>query len=528
MRALLSVTDKTGITAFAQGLAELNWELIASVSTGAALRQESVPYRPVEDLTGLPEMLGGRVKTLHPAIHGGILANRDDPAHMAEIERFGLSTIDLVVVNLYAFFEAARSSDGDERIMEHIDIGGVALIRAAAKNYRNVAILTAPDQYGWVLEALRSNGMLSTETRQQLAARAYELTATYDANVALYFRRQLGEPFPPALVLPLKKRQQLRYGENPHQQAALYIQETFESSTSERADLASAQQLRGKELSFTNLLDAEAAVSIAEEFQAPTVVLIKHTNPCGIATHTDLAEAFRRAYASDSLAAYGCVMATNRPIDEETAGEMRRRFMDIILAPDYTDVAFAILDRKSKDFRILKLPIRHGPPRGVAPQERSWIPANELDVRRIHGGMLAQTPDTLTEEDIQFSPVTKRHPTLEELADLFFAWKATRHVKSNSVVIAKNLATVGIAAGQQSRILAVEIAAKLAGDRAKGAVLATDGFFPFADGIEASARAGVTAIVHPGGGMREQEGIDAADAHGVAMVTTGGLRYFKH
>ncbi len=526
MRALLSAFDKRGLADFARGLVDLGWELIATGQTARLLAETHVPHRTVEDVTGQPEILGGRVKTLHPAIHAGILALRDNADHAAELQRHAIAYVDMVVANLYPFEATARMSTDTASTVEQIDIGGVALIRAAAKNFAHVAAVTDVEQYGPVLSELQSQGALSITTRRQLAARAFELTSRYDAHIAMYFRQEEQEAFPPTLVLALRKMRDLRYGENPHQQAAWYAQENWEKSTSDRANLSLAEQLRGKELSFTNLLDADAALSIVEEFHAPTAVLIKHTNPCGVASHPDLAQAFEHAYACDPVAAYGCVVAFNRPVDEDTARAMRHHFMEIILAPDYSDEAMQILQRKSKDLRILKLPIRHGVPStftgGV------WIPSHELDVQRIHGGMLVQTPDVLRDDQLVFTPVTARHPTLEELSDLLFAWKAIRHVKSNSVVLAKDLRTVGIGAGQQSRVLAVEIAAKLAGERARDAVLATDGFFPFPDGIEAGARAGVTAIVHPGGGVREQDGIDVANAHGIAMVTTGGLRYFKH
>lgn len=528
MRALLSVYDKYGVVDLARGLVELGWRLLATGNTSATLSAADVPHDRVEDVTGVPELLGGRVKTLHPAIHAGILARRDVTDHVRDLQQSSIEPIDMVVANLYPFARTVRTAPDEQEILEQIDVGGVTLLRAAAKNFRDVTVVSHPTQYGEVLEELRRDGATALATRRRLAARAFEMTATYDAQIATTFRAWSREAFPPHLVVPLRKVEDLRYGENPHQRAALYAQDALEPATSGRADLAGAEQIRGEALSFTNLLDADAALSIVEEYRAPTVVLIKHTNPCGIASHAELAEAFRRAHASDPVAAYGCIMATNRTIDAATAQEMRRRVMDIVLAPDYDDEALAILNRKRESFRILRLPIGRGIARAAPTADEEWIPAHELDIQRIHGGALVQTPDAIVDDDVQLTPVSARHPTLEELTDLRFAWKALRHVKSNSVILAKNMATVGIGAGQQSRVIAVEIAAKQAGDRARGAVLATDGFFPFPDGVEAGARAGVTAMVHPGGGIREQEIIDAANAHGVAMVTTGGLRYFKH
>lgn len=522
MRALLSTEDKTGLAEFAGRLHRLGWELVATGRTRQALLDAGLPVTAVADLTGSPEMLGGRVKTLHPLIHGGILARPDRPEDARDIVEHHLPLFDMVVVNLYPFVELLRRAEvsAADRI-EAIDIGGVALLRAAAKNYERVLVVSDPAQYGDLITALEAPEGPCDEHRRRLATAAFRLTASYDAAIAGWLASDEPEQFPRRLVLPLEKVQDLRYGENPHQKGAFYRQIGVLDS---RPTLTGAEQLNGRELSFNNLLDLEAALQAVLDFAAPTVAIIKHTNPCGLACHPDLVEAYRRAHAGDPQAAYGGIIGCNRPVDEATAHEIRPLNYDAIIAPDYDEAAFRILRRKKQgQFVILKAAGNWAPP--TAPDR---YPLAQLDVKRVSGGLLLQTPDAPRDEQITLTPVSKREPTLEELTDLLFAFRVCKHVKSNCVVIAKHRAVVGIGAGQQSRVLAAEIAAKLAGDRARDAVMATDGFFPFPDGVEVGIAAGVTAVIHPGGSIRDAQSVEVCDQHGVALVTSGGLRHFRH
>ena len=549
MRALLSVDDKTGIESLARGLVALGADIISTGRTAHVLEEADVPVRAVSDVTGFPEILGGRVKTLHPAIHGGILARRDDDAHMAELERHGITPIDLVVCNLYPFAETiARPGVTLDEAIENIDIGGVTLLRAAAKNFQSVTVIVRPEDYPIVLTELEATGTTSSETRRRLAALAFQHTASYDAAIAQYLRR--GAPdalLPEELSLTLRRLQTLRYGENPHQIAALYswgcrgeglraeaeAGEGVDSQagTHEAVDakgittyptVAGAQLLSGKELSFNNLLDLDAALNTIASFTGPAAVVIKHTNPCGLACADSLAEAYRRAHAGDTVSAYGGILGFNRVVDAETASALVHIFYEAIIAPGYQPEALDILTAK-KNMRILATNAPIGPSVVAGLNDDPY----RLDVRRISGGFLLQTPDVITDREIQRRVVTEREPTLEEVTDLLFAWKAVQHVKSNAIVLAKKLMVVGVGAGQMNRVYSVQIAVDRADDRARGSVLASDAFFPFPDGVETAAKAGVSAIIQPGGSIRDEEAIRMANRYGVAMVFTG-QRHFRH
>jgi phosphoribosylaminoimidazolecarboxamide formyltransferase/IMP cyclohydrolase len=509
MRAILSVWDKEGIGELAAGLHALGVELFSTGNTQAAIAAAGVPVRSVSELTGFPEILEGRVKTLHPAVHGGLLARRDRPAHLAELERHGLAPIDLVVSNLYPFVNTVARGVALDDALENIDIGGPTLIRAAAKNFPAVLVVVSPEDYATVLELLRAGDVPLAE-RRHLAAKAFQHVASYDTAIASYLRGE-GEIFPEAFTIALEKISDLRYGENPHQRAAFYAERDVRLAAGR--GLAAAVQLHGKELSYNNILDADAAWNAARDFAEPTAVVVKHTNPCGLASHDSLTEAYRRAFAGDPVSAYGGIVAFNRPLDEATAKELAPVFYEIVLAPEYSEAALTVL-RKKRDLRILRV------------QE----PANDppsLDYRRVRGGLLVQTPDALPAAGVEFKPVSKRAPTAAELADLRFAWRAVKHVKSNAIVLIKDRRLVGMGAGQPNRVTSVMLAIRAAGEEARGCVLASDAFFPFPDGPEMALEAGITAIVQPGGSIRDQATIDAVDAAGAAMVFTG-VRHFRH
>ncbi len=513
-RAILSVSDKAGIVELGQALAALDFELFSTGNTQRALVEGGVAARGVEELTGVPEMLDGRVKTLHPAIHGGILARRDRPDHLATLAEQRIAPIDLVVANLYPF--ARTVADPDVALadaLEQIDIGGPTLIRAAAKNFPAVLVLVDPADYAPTLAQLRA-GEVAPEWRRRLAAGAFAHVAAYDALIARYLYGGLEpeELLPPRLTLGLEKLADLRYGENPHQRAAFYRQPDARPAP---AGLATARQLHGRELSYNNIMDADAAWGAATDFPGPCVAIVKHTVPCGLATHDDLAEAYRRALSGDPVSAYGGIVAANRPIDEATAREIARTHYDIVIAPDFAPEALERL-RKKKTLRLLAC---------GTPAEPDG--AGALEVRQVRGGLLVQTPDALDEDPATWRVVTRRAPTAAELDDLAFAWRAVKHVKSNAIVIGAGGALRGMGAGQPNRVVSVQLACDKAGDGARGAALASDAFFPFPDGIEAAARAGVAAIVQPGGSLRDAECIAAADAAGVAMVFTG-VRHFRH
>ncbi|HBI41260.1 MAG TPA: bifunctional phosphoribosylaminoimidazolecarboxamide formyltransferase/inosine monophosphate cyclohydrolase [Planctomycetales bacterium] len=518
-RALLSVSDKTGLLDLALGLAALNVELISTGGTRKALADAGLVVRDVADVTGFPEMLDGRVKTLHPRIHGGILAVRDNPEHAAVLKQHDIGTIDLIVCNLYPFeATVARPGATHDEIVENIDIGGPTLVRAGAKNYHDVAVVTDPGQYVDVLEEMQQHdGALSLETRERLTAAAFARIAAYDQAISAYFAGRGRDGFwPAALDVHWVKRLDLRYGENPHQKAAFYI-----DPTSRRASVATAEVLHGKELSFNNILDLDSALNLVREFKQPAAVVVKHNNPCGAAVSASLAEAFRMANEGDPVSAYGGVLAFNREVDEATArlATEPNRFIECVIALGFSEAALNLFTTRptwKKNVRLL----RTGPLDAAG---------RDVILRDVDGGVLVQTPDDRgPDADFQDAKtVTKRAPTSAELADLYFAWGVCKHVKSNAIVLAKDGMVVGVGAGQMSRVDSVHMAARKAGDRVKGSVLASDAFFPFRDNVDEAAKAGVTALVQPGGSMRDQESITACDEHGLAMVFTG-YRHFRH
>ncbi|PZR60578.1 MAG: bifunctional phosphoribosylaminoimidazolecarboxamide formyltransferase/inosine monophosphate cyclohydrolase [Chloroflexi bacterium] len=513
MRALLSVSDREGIVELARGLVDAGVECFATDGTRAHLTEAGIGVRPVSELTDAAEILGGRVKTLHPTIFAGLLARRDQPDHLAQLAEHGIEQIDIVVVNLYPFGRTVLEPGITlDEALEQIDIGGVALLRAAAKNFPGVAAVSSPTQYASVVRDVKSVGTVSPETRQKLAADAFALTAGYDAQIASYLSLQAGKLFPSRLTLVFDKKADLRYGENPHQLGAFYADPSLPGAT-----IANARQIAGKDLSFNNLLDLDAAWSIASDFKTPTVCIVKHGNPCGLASVVDLAEAFRLALEGDSVSAYGGIIGANRIVDESTARAIRPGFFEAIVAPGFTREALEIL-RTKKGFEIIEVP-----PSEAA--ERDGAAA--FDFKRIGGGLLVQTVDSLEEDRDKLQVVTQRRPTLEELTDLLFSWRAVRHVKSNAIVLAKKHALIGMGAGQPSRVVSVEVALRKAGERAPLSVMASDAYFPFPDGIQIAAQAGVTAIIQPGGSIRDEMAIEVADRHHMAMVFTG-RRHFRH
>ena len=518
-RALISVSDKAGLVPFAQALAARGVEILSTGGSARALREAGVPVTDVSAHTGFPEILDGRVKTLVPQIHGGILGRRDLPEHLAQMAEHGIAPIDLVAVNLYPFEATVAKGAPAEDCIENIDIGGPALIRAAAKNHDFVAVLTEPDQYQQVLAELDAHGGTTLALRRTLAGAAYARTAAYDAAIAAWFAEQRGDTFPTRLTVAGTLRQTLRYGENPHQAAGFYV-----SDAGPRPGVATAVQVQGKELSYNNLNDTDAAFECVAEFDAPTVVIVKHANPCGVASAATLANAWDLALRCDPVYAFGGIIAVNRRLDAAAAEKFAAIFTEVIVAPDADDAAKAVLARK-KNLRLLLT--------GRLPDPA----APGLTFRSLSGGFLAQTRDAGRVAPQALKVVTKRSPTEAELADLVFAFRVCKHVKSNAIVYAKDLATVGVGAGQMSRVDSARIAAwksveaaKAAGlDRplAQGSVVASDAFFPFADGLEAVVAAGATAVIQPGGSIRDDEVIAAADAAGVAMVFTG-MRHFRH
>ena len=508
-RALLSVSDKTGLLDLARGLHQRGWELVSTGGTARTLREADVPVRDVADVTQFPEMLDGRVKTLHPAVHGGLLARRDLPEHMAAIAEHGIAPIDLVVVNLYPFRQtASRAGVSPEEVIEQIDIGGPSMLRSAAKNFASVTTVVDPADYPAVLAAITAQDD-DLDFRRRLAAKVYEHTAAYDSAIAAWFAGQRQERFPERICLPLERAQGLRYGENPGQAAAFYVERAG-------AGLAGLAQKGGKELSFNNLLDLEGALLATEPFAGETCcAIIKHTTPCGLAIGTDALEAYRKALACDPVSAFGSVISFTVPVDEAAAEAVSSLFVECVVAPSFTEQALDILGRK-KNLRVLE---------GVA----RWS-TDALDYKRVRGGLLVQQrpPDAI--DDAAWRVVTKREPTAEERRDLLFAWRAVASVKSNAIVLARDGATIGIGAGQMSRVDAAFLAvhkATSAGHATAGSALGSDAFFPFRDGVDQAVEAGVRAIVQPGGSVRDEEVIAAADEYGIAMVFTG-VRLFRH
>ena len=512
MRALLSVYDKTGLVPFAAALHDLGYELVSTGGSARTLTDAGLQVTSVDEVTGFPEILDGRVKTLHPHIHGGLLAQTSSPSHMATLAEHGITPFDILVSNLYPFEAAAAdpAATVDDKI-EMIDIGGPAMVRAAAKNHASVIVVTNPSDYETIVSEI-ATGPLSLGRRRQLAAQAFGHVSVYDALVASFLGD--GEPqFPDVLTIPLRRSYTPRYGENPHQQAAAYVRLRSDGALD---GLLGAEVLIGDALSFNNLLDADAAWNAAQLFDEPTVAIVKHMVPCGLATRASLTDAYEQALAGDPVSAYGGIVALNRDVDLQTASLMRKLKLDIIIAPSFQPDALASLARK-KGTRIVVLANR------AEGNERK----SDLDVRPISGGMLVQEPDVAADDPLTWNVVTQRAPCDSEWADLAYAWQAVRLVKSNAIVFARERAIVGLGAGQPNRLESVTIAARKASTRAHGAAMASDAFFPFADGIEQAISSGVTAVIQPGGSMRDDEVIAAANEHGIAMVFTG-TRHFRH
>ena len=508
-RALVSVSDKTGLEELARGLDELGIEILSTGGTATAIRELGIEPTPVDQVTGHPEILGGRVKTLHPRVHGGILARPGHEGDAADMASAGIEPIDLVIVNLYPFEDyAGRRDTPPAEVIEQIDIGGPAMIRAAAKNHARVGVLTSPDQYAPALSELREAGALSDDTRARLAAAAFLRTARYDAAIADWLGEADGD-FPDAYVRSYDKHLELTYGENPHQRSAYYVERGARTHL-----LSRVEKLHGKALSFNNLADLDAARALVAEFEVPACVIVKHNNPCGVAVAGEVAEAYELANACDPVSAYGGVIVLNRPVDAALGEMLAGTFVEVLMAPGYEDDALAALTRKPNT-RIL------------VNRERRRANPGERDLRRVVGGLLVQDRDAETEDRGQMEVATSLTPGEREWGDLLFAWRVAKHVKSNAIVLARDLATVGIGAGQMSRVDSVRLAIEKARTDVAGSVLASDAFFPFADGPEAAIDAGVKAIIQPGGSIRDAEVVEACEERGVAMVLTG-RRHFRH
>lgn len=506
-RALISVSDKTGIVEFAKKLEKNGIDIISTGGTFRALKEAGVSVIPVSDVTGFPEMMDGRVKTLHPKIHGGILALRDNPGHLKAMEENGIIGIDLVVVNLYPFQETIKKPNVTrEEAIENIDIGGPSMIRAGAKNYKYVTVVVDPTQYDDIIARIEGN-TLTEEFRLSLAQKAFLHTAIYDSAIANYLSKEIdGDLFPSIFSPSYIKKQDLRYGENPHQKAAFYANSQMSGG------MAGAKQLHGKELSYNNIVDMEAAWNLVQEWKDEAAcVIVKHTNPCGVALGENAEDAFTRAFEADSKSAFGGIVAMNRPCDKAAAEKMKPIFFEVIIAPSFTEDALALLSEK-KNIRLIE----------VKPtEEKEW------QLHKISGGLLIQTADDIIEAKNDWTCVTKRQPTEEEWKALAFAWKVVKHVKSNAIVLTGEKVTYGVGAGQMNRVGAAEIAIAEAGEKCHGAVMSSDAFFPFGDTIEAAGKAGITAVIQPGGSIRDQESIDMANKYGIAMIFTGH-RHFKH
>lgn len=507
-RALVSVSDKTGIVEFVKGLKEQGVEVISTGGTHKLLGQNGVDVIGISEVTGFPEIMDGRVKTLHPNIHGGLLAVRDNETHMAQMKELGIEPIDFVVVNLYPFKETVSKPDVTfADAIENIDIGGPTMIRSAAKNHEYVTVIVDPADYDIVLAQLKENGEVSKDQKRKLAAKVFRHTAAYDALISEYLTKQVGEESPETVTLTFEKKQDLRYGENPHQKATFY-----KSPFAEASSIAYATQLHGKELSYNNINDANAALGMIEDFSEPAVVAIKHMNPCGVGVGSDIFEAYERAYTADPISIFGGIIVANREIDKATAEKMHEIFLEIIIAPSFSEEALAILTGK-KNLRLLTVNLEKG---DTKPKFTS-----------VRGGLLLQDEDTVSLEDATITYPTKRQPTEKEWEDLKLAWKVVKHVKSNAIVLAKDNMTIGIGAGQMNRIGSANIAIAQAGEKANGSALASDAYFPMPDTVEAAAKAGITAIIQPGGSIRDEDSIKKADEYNIAMVFTG-VRHFKH
>lgn len=513
-RAIISLSDKTGLLEFARDLISLEYEILSTGGTAKNLSDNGIPVTPVSDVTGFPECLDGRVKTLHPAIHAGILSVRSNKEHMEQLKKLGISTIDIVAINLYPF-KATLLKDGADReeMIENIDIGGPTMLRAAAKNWQDVAVIVNPADYKTVTDEIKQKGEVTPKTRLQLAYKVFEHTSAYDTLIASYLRKETDSPIlPDSLTLTFEKIQELRYGENPHQKAAFYreIGKNFNGT------ITSAVQLHGKELSYNNINDTNGALDTIKEFgDMPCVVAVKHANPCGIGTGDNIYEAYMKAYNADPVSIYGGIIAANRTIDKATANEINKIFIEIVIAPDYDDDALNILEKK-KNIRVMRLPDISLPNR-----------ADMIDMKKIAGGLLVQELNTELLDTQQLNVVTEKAPTEDEMRDLIFGMKAVKHTKSNGIVLVKDGATIGIGPGQTNRITALELAVKYAGNRAARSVMASDAFFPFDDCVKTAAEAGITAIIQPGGSINDRDSIDACNKYGISMIFTG-IRHFKH
>jgi phosphoribosylaminoimidazolecarboxamide formyltransferase / IMP cyclohydrolase len=510
-RAIISVSDKTGVVEFARGLSELGFEIVSTGGTFKTIKEAGIAAKYVTEITGFPEILDGRVKTLNPYVHGGILARRSAD-HLAQLEEHKITPIDIVAVNLYPFKQTIAKPDVTlADAIENIDIGGPTMVRAAAKNHESVVIVVNPNRYNDVIQVLKEKGRVNSDMRLELAAEAFTHTAEYDAYISTYLNKLINkdEVFPQALNLSFVKAQDCRYGENPHQKAAFY-----KVAGKVGPGVGGAEQLQGKELSFNNIMDANAAFELVREFAEPTAVIIKHNNPCGVASAANIAEAYIRAFDADAVSAFGGIVACNTIVDKAAAEEMVKTFLEAVIAPDFTSEALEVFKSKA-NVRLLKT--------GSMPASS----AQGWDMKAVNGGLLAQEVDAgeLKVEDLKI--VSKKQPTKEELEEMLFAWKVVKHVKSNAIVVTKGKCTLGVGAGQMNRVGSARIAINQAGDNVKGAVLASDAFFPFRDTIDEAAKAGITAIIQTGGSMRDDESIQAADEHGIVMILTG-MRHFKH
>lgn len=511
-RALISVSNKEGIVEFARELSSLGVEIISTGGTADLLAKNGIKVTGISEVTGFPECLDGRVKTLHPKVHGGLLAIRSNPEHMKQIKDLGIEPIDMVVVNLYPFKQTILKENVTlEEAIENIDIGGPTMIRSAAKNYQDVVVIVDPGDYGTVLNELKETGDVSLKTKFRLSIKVFEHTSHYDTLIQQYMKSQVGdESFPLTLTLTFEKVQDMRYGENPHQKAVFYRE-----TGNFKGFLTEAEQLHGKELSFNNINDTNGALDLLKEFDEPAVVAVKHANPCGVGSGETIYEAYMKAYEADTVSIYGGIVAANREIDAKTAEEMNKIFLEIVVAPSFTQEALEILTRK-KNIRLLKLP-----------EISRKYPKNAYDMKKVGGGLLIQDINNSLYNDEELVVVTQKQPTAGELETMKFAMKVVKHTKSNAIVIAKSMQTIGIGPGQPNRITAALLAIEHGKEKCKGAVLASDAFFPFSDCVEAASKAGITAIIQPGGSVRDQESIEACDKYGIAMVFTG-MRHFKH
>lgn len=517
MRALISVSDKTGIVEFAKQLLELGVEIISTGGTATKLEEEGVKVIGISEITGFPECLDGRVKTLDPHIHAGILAMRSNPDHMKQIEKLGVTPIDLVIVNLYPFKQTIlKENVALHDAIENIDIGGPTMLRSAAKNYQDVSVIIDPEDYSLVLDELKANQKVSVKTNFYLSSKVFEHTSHYDTLIANYMRTQRGaEVLPEVITMTYEKVQDMRYGENPHQKAAFY-----KEIGNTKGLLTNAVQLHGKELSFNNINDTHGALELLKEYDEPAVVACKHSNPCGVGCGTSTYEAFMKAYLSDPKSIFGGIIVANREIDVKTAEEINKIFIEIVLAPSFSDEALAILKNK-KNIRLLEL-------KDIAVKQPDWA----CDLKKVSGGLLIQTIDNALFEEAELKCVTKRQPTAVEMEDMKFAWKIVKYAKSNGIAIGKDKQSLGVGPGQVNRIWACNQAIDhateaLGAEVLKGAALASDAFFPFSDCVEVAAKAGITCIIQPGGSMKDQDSIDCCNLHGIAMVFTG-MRHFRH